>query len=353
MRNQTVKKKVSIHDIARQLNVSSTTVSFVLNGKAEEKRISDEMKKRILDHVAEVGYQPNQVAKSLRTGKSKIIGMLVEDISDPFFSGISRQVEESLYKLGYKIFFSSTENNTEKTKELLNVLRERQVDGYIIAPPPGIESEIATLIDEGLPVVLFDRYFPNLNTINIVVDNFGGASMAIEHLHANGYRKICLVTLDSEQSQMKDRLAGYCASVKKHGLPSIVERIAYRQTQDDTVKQIKNFLLEHKELDAVLFATNYLTIPGLEAIIDLELSIPGDISVVGFDDNNHFSLFSPSITAIAQPIEKLSERTVKKLISCLNREKDALKTETEVLPTALIIRSSSVPITPTDQHKSP
>ena len=89
MSNQTTsRKKISIHDIARQLNVSSTTVSFVLNGKAEEKRISDEMKKKILDHVAEVGYQPNQVAKSLRSGKSKIIGMLVEDISDPFFSCI-------------------------------------------------------------------------------------------------------------------------------------------------------------------------------------------------------------------------------------------------------------------------
>jgi LacI family transcriptional regulator len=344
MSNQTTsRKKISIHDIARQLNVSSTTVSFVLNGKAEEKRISDEMKKKILDHVAEVGYQPNQVAKSLRTGKSKIIGMLVEDISDPFFSGISRLVEENLYKHGYKIFFSSTENNTEKTKVLLNVLRERQVDGYIIAPPPGIETEIEALLDDRCPMVLFDRYFPDLNTINVVVDNFGGARMAIDHLYENGYRKIGLVTLDSEQSQMKERLAGYYDAVERKELPSIIEKVTYRQTQEETVNQIKGFLLQHGDLDAVLFATNYLTIPGLEAIIDLELSIPDDIAVVGFDDNNHFSLFSPSITAVAQPIEKLSEKTVKRLVSCLAKEKESYKSETEVLPTTLIIRNSSLP----------
>ncbi len=343
MSNQAIKKRISIHDIAKQLNVSSTTVSFVLNGKAEEKRISDEMKKKILDHVAEVGYQPNQVAKSLRTGKSKIIGMLVEDISDPFFSSISRLVEESLYKHGYKIFFSSTENNTEKTRVLLNVLRERQVDGYIIAPPPGIENEIESLIGERSPVVLFDRYFPDLNTINVVVDNFGGASLAIDHLYENGYRKIGLVTLDSEQSQMKDRLAGYNDTVRKKGLPSVVEKIPFRQTKEEMVKQIKDFLLTHSELDAVLFATNYLTIPGLEAIIELTLSIPHDIAVVGFDDNNHFSLFSPSITAVAQPIQMLSEKTVKRLMSCLVKEKEGFKSETEVLPTKLIIRSSSLP----------
>jgi LacI family transcriptional regulator len=223
------------------------------------------------------------------------------------------------------------------------VLRERQVDGYIIAPPPGIETEIEALIDERCPMVLFDRYFPDLSTINVVVDNFGGASLAIDHLYENGYRTIGLVTLDSEQSQMKDRLAGYYEAVGKKGLPSVVKKIAFRQTLEDMVRQIKEFLLKYNELDAVLFATNYLTIPGLEAIIELELSIPDDIAVVGFDDNNHFSLFSPSITAVAQPIQMLSEKTVKRLMSCLAKEKEGFKSETEVLPTTLIVRNSSLP----------
>jgi LacI family transcriptional regulator len=206
-----------------------------------------------------------------------------------------------------------------------------------------VEAEIEALIEDRCPMVLFDRYFPDINTINVVVDNFGGAKLAIDHLYDNGFRKIGLVTLDSEQSQMKDRLAGYYDAVEKKGLPSIVEKIPYRQTADETVGQIKNFLLVHAELDAVLFATNYLTIPGLEAIIDLELSIPDDIAVVGFDDNNHFSLFSPSITAVAQPIEKISEKTVKNLVIHLTKEKENHKGETEVLPTTLIVRNSSLP----------
>ena len=133
-----MKKKVSIHDIAKQLNVSAATVSFVLNGKATEKRISGEMEQRILKHVKQLGYRPNRVAKSLRTGKSKIIGMLVEGIADPFFAAIARNVEEQAYKLDYKIFYASTENETRIAKEILGAFRDTQVDGYIIVPPPGL-----------------------------------------------------------------------------------------------------------------------------------------------------------------------------------------------------------------------
>jgi len=153
----------------------------VLNGKAEEKRISSDLEKKIMKYVSDTGYQPNHVAKSLRTGKSKIIGMLVEDISDPFFSSIARVIEGNAYKLGYKIFYSSTENDCEKTKALIKVLRERQVDGYIIAPPPGIEEDVRSLMNDNLPVILFDRYFRSLETTNVIVDNFGGSNAAIKH----------------------------------------------------------------------------------------------------------------------------------------------------------------------------
>ena len=140
--------------MARELNLSATTISFVINGKAAEKRISNDVKERVLAYVKETGYQTNMVAKSLRTGKTKIIGMLVEDISDPFFSSIARVVEEKAYKLGYKIFNSSTENDTIRARDLIKVFRERQVDGYIIAPSPGIEEEIQQLVDDNFPVVL-------------------------------------------------------------------------------------------------------------------------------------------------------------------------------------------------------
>lgn len=337
-----MKKKASIHDIARHLKVSATTVSFVLNGKAEEKRISSDLEKRIMKYVRETGYQPNHVAKSLRTGKSKIIGMLVEDISDPFFSSIARVIEGNAYKLGYKIFYSSTENDPEKTKALIRVLRERQVDGYIIAPPPGIEEEVRSLMNDNLPVVLFDRYFPSLSTTNVIVDNYGGSLAAVQHFLENGYKNIGFITLESNQTQMADRLKGYNKAINAQRLRPCVCKVPYELKHDKIVEIIKTFLEKNTGLDAVLFATNYLAVGGLDAINQLKRVIPDDMAVIGFDDNTHFSLFSPAVTAVAQPVQEISETVIKKLIGSLSGKDKASEKQTIVLPTQLIVRESSL-----------
>jgi LacI family transcriptional regulator len=336
-----MKKRLSIHDLAKQLGVSATAISFVINGKASEKGISDELKKRIVDHIEDVGYKPNLLAQSLRTGKSKIIGMMVEDISDPFFSSIARGVEINAYERGYKIFYVSTENDPAKTKALLKVFRERQVDGYIIAPPPGVEADIKSLLDDKLPVILFDRYLPELTTNNVVIDNFQGSFTAVEHLQKNGFAHIGFVTLDSQQTQMRDRLEGYKKAVKGANNAYVLE-IQYRSDEKDIVKKIKQFLTVNKKLDSVLFATNYLTSYGMKAINSLKLSVPKDVAIVSFDDNTLFELYSPSITAVAQPMKEISERVVEKLMSCLNSNKDNERKETIVLKTELVIRNSSV-----------
>ena len=295
-----------------------------------------------MKYVRDTGYQPNHVAKSLRTGKSKIIGMLVEDISDPFFSSIARAIEGNAYKLGYKIFYSSTENDSEKTKALIRVLRERQVDGYIIAPPPGIEEEVRALMNDHLPVVLFDRYFPSLSTINVIVDNFSGSYEAIQHFLGNGYKRIGFVTLESEQTQMHDRLIGYTKGLNGHKLKPCVCKISYELKQDKIVPIIKSFLEKNSGLDAVLFATNYLAVSGLEAIRQLKWSIPGDIAVIGFDDNTHFSLFSPAVTAVAQPVQEISEQVIAQLMGRLSGKEKITANKTIVLPIKLNVRESSL-----------
>lgn len=337
-------KKISIHDIARQLNVSSATVSFVLNGKAGEKRISSALEKKILKYVEKSGYRPNRVAKSLRTGKSRLIGMLVEGISDPFFSSIARIIEEKAHQQGYKIFYASTSNDAAITKELIKVYRDTQVDGYIIAPPPGIEDDIRGLMEDDFPVVLFDRYFPKLATHNIIVDNFSGSHQAIGHFLQNGYRNIGFVTLDSRQTQMTDRLKGYNQAMQEKKMNRCVLKIPFGIAQSLVVEKIKAFFQKNPALDAVLFATNYLAIGGLEAIDSLDLRIPEDIGVVGFDDNTHFSLFSPAITAIAQPVQAISEAAIQKLMDCLSGGEKIQPKKTTVLPVKLMVRESSVPI---------
>jgi len=327
--------------LARELQVSATTVSFILNGKAEEKRISKDLEKRVLDYIKETGYQPSVIAQSLRTGKSMIIGMLVEDISDTFFSSIARIVEMNAYKKGYKIFFSSTENETEKARSLIQIYRDRLVDGYIIAPSPGIEKDIQDLLDDGIPVVLFDRFFPELQTHNVVVDNLGGAFSAIEHFYSNGYRNIGFVTLESTQSQMNDRLKGYEKAIQTHGMPSFVLQVPYNLDENVSKVFIKQFLTYNPQLDAILFATNYLTIAGLKAMRELQLTVPNHMAAASFDDTPLFELLSPSITAIAQPVTEMSELVTEKLMTLIDGGKKKIKAGTETMPVNLIIRDSS------------
>lgn len=340
-----MKKKISIHDLAKELNVSSATVSFVLNGKAAEKRISSAVEKKILKYAQKKGYSPNRVAKSLRTGKSKLIGMLVEGISDPFFSSIARIVEESIQQHDYKIFYSSTNNDTGIAKELIRSYRDTQVDAYIIAPPPGIEAELKSLMDDGFPVVLFDRYFPGLPTHNIVVDNFQGAYLAASHFIDNGYRDIGLVTLHSTQVQMDLRLDGYHKAIEENGLQPKVLRVSYNLKHEQIVEEITSWLKRPGRPEAILFATNYLAISGLRAINNMKLRIPEHIAVIGFDDNTHFSLFAPAITAVAQPVADISREVVHHLIAALTTPDKPYPPVTTILPTTLVVRESSLPRT--------
>ncbi len=336
-------KKLSIHDIAKELKVSAATISYVLNGKAREKRISTALEKKILNYTEKYNYRPNMLAKSLRVGKSKVIAMLVEGIDDPFFSSITRIVEKEMSRKGYKTFFASTENDPELTEDLIRVFRDAQVDGYIIVPPPDIEDSLISLIKDKVPMVLFDRYFPGLETCNVIVNNFQGTYDAMQHFFKLGYKHIGFVTLDSSQIQIAERLKGYKKAMREKHLSTCVQKISFglRQDQKKITNIIKGFLVKNNHLEAVLFATNYLSINGLEATRILKIKIPDDMAVIGFDDNAHFPLFSPAITAIAQPIKELSEQVVKQLITRLNGQEAQVPNKTIVLPTKLTVREST------------
>lgn len=333
-------KKVSISDLARQLNISITTVSFIINGKAKEKRISDALVERVLKLIEETNYQPNQLAKSLRTGKTNILGLMVEDIANPFFANVARLIEENAYRKGYKILYCSTENSTEKTKELIRMFMDRRIDGYIITPPKGIQEDILLLNKENVPVVLFDRYFADLEADYVVVDNFGGTKAAIEHFIAQGFKRIAFVTIASDQTQMTDRLKAYQEVMDQHHRLPLIEKLPYPHTAEHTIKHIVKFLKKHKDLDAVFFATNYLGVYGLEAIKHTKLRIAEDIGVISFDDHDLFRLYNPSITAVAQPIEAISQLVISLLLRKLSGE-DQGNQQLNVLPANLIIRESS------------
>jgi len=310
-----LKKRVSITDIANVLNVSPTTVSFILNGKAREKRISTELVEKVEKYIEEVGYKPNLLARSLRTGKTLIIGLMVESISNPFFANIARRIEELAYKNGYKIIYASTDNDTSRTKELIQMFRERHIDGYIISPPEGIEEDITSLVNAGIPVVFFDRYLSDIVVDSVTIDNFGSSYKAVKYLISTGSKNIGFVTLDSLQTQMQDRLHGYEKAIEEAGLSLHIKEIGFNQNPENIVRHIIAFLQRNVKLDAIFFATNYLGISGLKAIRTLNLEIPIEISVIAFDDHDLFELHKPAITAIYQPVDQISNQVINILLN--------------------------------------
>ena len=336
-----MKQKVfSIIDIAKQLNVSQATVSFILNGKSKERRISDKTTQKVLKFVEEVGYKPNLLARSFRTGKTNIIGLMVESISNPFFANFARLIEENAYKNGYKILYCSTENNPTKAKELLQMFKDRHVDGYIITPTEGIKDDIDKLVNEGGSVVLFDRYFEGGTIDYVVLDNFQSTYDAVKHLIDQGFKEIGFITINSLQSQMMERLQGYEKATDDNHLRQYVKEIGFNMDNNNVVAHIVDFLTRKKKLDAIIFSTNYLCINGLKAIKQMQLAIPGDIAVISFDDHVVFEMYIPTITAIAQPIEAMSEQLMNILLDKLGSPKNI--NHKVILPAKLIVRESSV-----------
>ncbi|MCX2739735.1 LacI family DNA-binding transcriptional regulator [Pontibacter anaerobius] len=337
-----MKKKLLISDIAKQLNVSITTVSFILNGKAKEKRISDDLTERVQKLVEEVGYRPNQLAQSLRTGKTRTIGLMVEDISNPFFANIARLIEERAYQEGYKIVYCSTEDDSDRTKELISMFRDMHVDGYIITPPQGVEEDVEKLIKDGFPVVLVDRQVAGIHTHCVIVDNLSGAYNATAHLMEQGYQNIAFVTTDSRQSQMLQRLEGYRKALAEKQLEPAVLEVPYRYDAKQMLRKIVSFFEETESIDAVLFATNYMAVRGLEAISQFNpQGLPANLGVASYDDHDVFKLLKPTITAVAQPTEAIANHVINLMLHLLNPKNKTSEADTIVLPTQLIIRNST------------
>ena len=336
-----MKKKLSILDIADSLNISSTTVSFILNGKAKEKRISDKLVEKVEKYIKEVGYRPNSLARSLRTGKSNIIGLMVESISNPFFANIARLIEKKAYDNGYRIIYSSTDNDTTRTRELIRMFRERHVDGYIISPPAGIEEDITSLVNAGVPVVFFDRYLPGLDVDSVTIDNFASTYKAVKDLIRSGRKNIGFITVDSLQTQMQDRLAGYKKAMEEHGLTLRINEVSFNQSPENVIRHLTAFFQEEKELDSVMFSTNYLGISGLKTIRKIGLNIPEDIAVIAFDDHDLFELHNPSITAISQPVDEIADAVINLLLNKLEKGARTRKEQNVILPAHLIVRDSS------------
>lgn len=307
-------RKPSINDLAQKLKISKTTVSFILNGKAKEKRISDALVAKVNREATRLGYQPNQFAKSLRTGKTNIIGLMVEDISNPFYASIAKIIEDKVYQNGYKIIYCSTENDTDRGREFLKMFSTLGVDGCIIAPTRGMEGDIDEMVAQGKHVVLFDKTFSTRRADTILIDNRQSMYRAVEHLIRRGFRKIGLLAMALDKPEKEERILGYKKAVADNRLTACVHALPFKAHYPDYVRDIEKFLKKRKDLDAIIFGTNYLGVAGLEAMKKLKVSIPDDLAVLSFDDHDLFRIHKPAISVIAQPIEEIAQTVIDTLL---------------------------------------
>ncbi|MEG0849211.1 MAG: LacI family DNA-binding transcriptional regulator [Flavobacterium sp.] len=336
-----MKKKITIKDIAKAANVSVTTVSFVLNDKGEKMGISKEVIKKVIKVSEEMKFKLNMIASSLRTGKTRSIGLIVEDISNQFFSDLARVIEREAIDLNYRVFYCSTGGNDERAVELVNSLLQANVDGFIITPTENMKSTIDRLLELQCPVVLVDRYFEEQDVSHVVLDNFEGAETATHYLLKKGFRKIAFVTNSSQLIQMSLRKQGYTKALKEVGLydESKILDLEYHISEEERIEKISDFLSNTSEIDAVLFGANYLLLAGLQSLSKLGLKIPVDKAVISFDDHDSFRLHSPSITVLSQPIEEMGKKTIKLLMKQMS-DGSSYKVVKEKKKGSLTIRES-------------
>ena len=324
-------KKVLLKDIAKKAGVSTALVSYVLNGLEKEKRVGRDVVEKINQIAKELNYQPNQVARSLRSGKTNTIGLIIADISNPFSGQIARFIESEAAKLGYTVIIGSSDENKMIFNSLIDSMIHRQVDGLIMAPADGSSSHIKSLLKENKPFVFIDRYFPDISANHVVLDNYEATNNAVNYLVSHGRKNICLIIYKTLAVHMQQRILGYKNAMKENGLEDniIVKEIhrkSYFQVKTDTEK-IMDDLFAEKKMDALLFAANALSISGLYAIRKHKIKVPDELAVIGFDGHEVFDFFEPPVAYIKQPLEEMGTEAVRILVEQIKGIKKTVHTE--------------------------
>jgi LacI family transcriptional regulator len=316
-------KKITLQDIASQLNISKATISIVLNGHGDEKRVSKETQEKIIQFARENNYKANYLARGLSLGRSDTIGLVVPNIGDSYFARIARRIERKARRSGYNVVYSSTGESRERESELIQSMLSRGVDGLIIASSQQNQEDIDKLKKNKFPFVLIDRYYPEIDTNYVGEDNEGGASQATRQLIRTGRKRIGFVTLKIGLEAIRHRLAGYRLSMKQHGLPIEdlwIRELDYEYTESDMHIHIKSLLTDPASIDGIVFATHFLTASGIRSLKKLNVRVPEDVALVSFGQMNAFDITEPPITSIIQPVDELGDRAVEILLENLSGE---------------------------------
>jgi len=334
---------ITLKKIAKRAGVSVATASRVLNDRPSQIRISEETKKKVLKIATELDYHPNIFARSLRTRKTGIVGVIVSDITDPYFSGIIDGVEKVLNENGYYFLLSSAQNSPQKGEIYLTWLHKSHVDGLLIlgGTQRFTNNEVKQLVRSGIPIVIVGRSSPHPNISSVTVDNFTGGFLGTEHLIKLGHQEIIHITTSQPRVDGEERLNGYKSAMEKYGLKEKFRIEKGDITAESGYKVMTNILKKGKRPTAV-FAFNDMSALGvMRAIRDHGLKIPEDIAVVGFDDIAIATHFDPPLTTVKQPQEEMGKKGAEFLMRALGEGNESSVGENIVLEAKLVIRESS------------
>jgi len=329
---------VTMRDVAREAGVSVNTVSRALAGKPD---VSPETRARVLKVAERLGYQPNRLARGLRSNKTFTIGVIVTDIANPFFAELVKGVEEVARQNGYSIILEDTSEDPEKEARAIQVMLSERVDGLLLTPVQSKKEVVEKVLKSKVPLVLMGRYFSDLEAPYVVSDDVRGAILATEHLIDLGHRNIAHVAGPLHISSAQDRLSGYKQALREHGIPAREEVILTGAVTLRDGYEAGKELLKLKTLPTAVFAYSDLVAIGLmQALMEEGVKIPEDISLVGYDDIEFSAYTKVPLTTVRIPKRALGQKAVRMLLVSLRDgalpDKCGKKLQVE-----LIIRSST------------
>lgn len=330
----------TIYDVAKKAGVSIATVSRVLNNSIH---VSEKTKQKVKTAIEELNYTPNILASALTKKSTLTIGLLIPDISNPFFSELSRGVEDACNDFGFNTVICNTDYSLQKEAAYINLLRQKSVDGFVITTAHYNDKNVIQLIKDRIPMVLLDRNIERSDAYDIdlvLSDNIGGGYLATKHLIQLGHKNIACFLGPPEIEVNVEREKGYIKAMKEAKLTINPSLVAYGDFKLEFGYKKTIELLNRHIIPTAFFAANDLIAVGIiRALKSVGLSVPSDISVVGFDDTIFAEIIDPPLTSVNQPIREMGYHATKLLIKKLRGERSTSKKI--IFDTELIIREST------------
>ncbi len=330
----------TIEDIAQKAGVSTATVSRVLNNKPD---VNDETKKKIEKIIKEEDYMPNGIARGLAKNKTLTIGLIIPDISNPYFPEIVRGSENQSKKMGYSLIFCETQNNKKEEKRSIDLMRSKRVDGILLSLSKNNKQELIKLQEDQFPFVQIDRFIPEIQSSCVIINNVNAACKAVNYLIKKGHKKIAHVTGDLKTQTGIKRKEGYQKVIQENNLKIKNKWIKQGDyTKKSGYESMKSLLDLSEKPTAVYFANDLMALGGYKAAEEKNFKIPDNISIVGHDNIDIASLIKPALTTVAQPMYKLGIEAAKLLIKNINEKENDYRHK--ILSTKLIERESTAEV---------